>query len=219
MQKFFLHNGTEQQGPFELNELKTKGIKKDTPIWYDGLSEWKAAHEIVDLKELFKVSGPPPFEKKQIPPPFDKVESPPVIPKFNQLNPPSDPHPKKNIGKRIMIGIVVVVLIVLSMMIANNPNIIPAIKVQVNSPKPKVISQRIEDISSIFKEKWKVIALIQNQGGDGNVLVTFQLFQNGNSFDKTKEIHLKAGESLEVSEEFNEMRRLDGEFSYEIAVK
>jgi hypothetical protein len=219
MQKFFLHNGTEQQGPFDLNELKTKGITKDTPIWYDGLPEWKAAHEIVDLMELFKVSGPPPFEKKQIPPPFEKVESPPVIPKFNQLNQTVDPLPKKNSGKRFLIGIVVVVLIVLSMMIANNPNIIPAIKVQVNSPKPKVISQRIEDISSIFKEKWKVIALIQNQGGDGNVLVTFQLFQNGNSFDKTKEIPLKAGESLEVSEEFDEMRRLDGEFSYEIAVK
>lgn len=73
MKKYFLHNGTEQQGPFDLDELKEKLIKKDTPIWYDGLADWTTAEKIDELIDILKTSTPPPFGTKQpAPPPINK---------------------------------------------------------------------------------------------------------------------------------------------------
>ncbi len=76
MKKYFLHNGTEQQGPFDLDDLKAKNINKDTPIWYDGLHDWTTAEKIDDLKELLKTSTPPPFASKQTTsPPISKLKA------------------------------------------------------------------------------------------------------------------------------------------------
>jgi hypothetical protein len=63
MKKYFLHVGNEQQGPFDLDELRTKGITKKTQIWYDGLPDWIDAENCDELKELLKSSTPPPFKK------------------------------------------------------------------------------------------------------------------------------------------------------------
>jgi hypothetical protein len=60
MKKYFLHNGTEQQGPFNLDELSRKKLTKQTPIWYDGLPQWTLACEVEELKVMF-LSSPPPF--------------------------------------------------------------------------------------------------------------------------------------------------------------
>jgi hypothetical protein len=62
MKKYFLHVGNEQVGPFDLDELRTKGITKNTQIWYEGLPDWLDAENCDELKELFK-SSPPPFKK------------------------------------------------------------------------------------------------------------------------------------------------------------
>lgn len=72
MKKYYLHTGTEQLGPFDIEELKSKNIQKDTPIWYEGLTEWTTAEKIIDLKEVFNVKTPPPFIKEQTPPPINK---------------------------------------------------------------------------------------------------------------------------------------------------
>ncbi len=61
MKKYYLHNEKEQQGPFDIEDLKAKNINSGTSIWHDGLSEWTTAGEVEDLKELFKTSTPPPF--------------------------------------------------------------------------------------------------------------------------------------------------------------
>lgn len=74
MKRFYLHNGTEQQGPFDIEELKTKNISKETPIWHEGLVEWTTAEKVEELKPLFN-STPPPFETtKVIPPPLQKTK-------------------------------------------------------------------------------------------------------------------------------------------------
>lgn len=65
MKKYFLHNGTEQQGPFDIDELRARHIQKDTPIWYEGLGEWTTAGTIDELKELFKIVTPPPFQNQK----------------------------------------------------------------------------------------------------------------------------------------------------------
>ena len=35
MKKFYLFNGSEQEGPFDLEALESKKISKETPIWKD----------------------------------------------------------------------------------------------------------------------------------------------------------------------------------------
>ena len=40
MKKYFLHDGSQQAGPFDIEDLSKKHLTKDTPIWYEGLGEW-----------------------------------------------------------------------------------------------------------------------------------------------------------------------------------
>lgn len=59
MKKYFLHNGTESSGPFDIVELKAKNITKQTPVWFEGMERWKTAGEIEELKSVFAVMPPP----------------------------------------------------------------------------------------------------------------------------------------------------------------
>lgn len=64
MKKYFLNDGTGQQGPFSLEELKTMNLKSDTPIWYDGLPSWTTAGALDELKDVI-MHTPPPFQSPQ----------------------------------------------------------------------------------------------------------------------------------------------------------
>jgi hypothetical protein len=75
MKIYYLHDGANQSGPFNLQELQEKQINKDTPIWYEGLDEWTNAGEIAELKEIIKTT-PPPIAKKVIPPPVVETVRP-----------------------------------------------------------------------------------------------------------------------------------------------
>lgn len=68
MKKFYLHNGIESSGPFDLEELKNKQIKATTPVWFSGMPDWKTAGEIDELKPVLQI----------VPPPFNPI---PPIPK------------------------------------------------------------------------------------------------------------------------------------------
>jgi hypothetical protein len=61
MKKYYLHNGTESSGPFDIEELKAKNITKASPVWFEGMQHWKTAGEIPELNHLFLVN-PPPFQ-------------------------------------------------------------------------------------------------------------------------------------------------------------
>lgn len=86
MKKYYLHNGTEQLGPFDINDLKAKGIKKNTSIWYEGVSDWTTADKIEELKDLLKTTSPPPFETKQTPPPIKKPQTEQAAPPKKKKN-------------------------------------------------------------------------------------------------------------------------------------
>lgn len=73
MKKYFLHNGTENSGPFDLDELKSKSITKTTPVWYEGMENWKYAGEIAELSPVF-AAVPPPISSFTTSPPTLKVE-------------------------------------------------------------------------------------------------------------------------------------------------
>ena len=72
MKTFFLFIDDEQQGPFNLEELKTKKITRTTKVWFEGLEDWNNAEEIEELKSIF-VSIPPPIKTFSSPPPINKV--------------------------------------------------------------------------------------------------------------------------------------------------
>ena len=64
MKKYFLQNGNEQHGPFDISDLKAKNINSNTLIWCEGIPDWIAAGEIEELKILFKQITPPPIKVK-----------------------------------------------------------------------------------------------------------------------------------------------------------
>lgn len=64
MKKFYLHDGANQMGPFGIDDLKTMGINIETPIWYEGLSEWTTVGKVPELNALFNITAPPPFSSR-----------------------------------------------------------------------------------------------------------------------------------------------------------
>ncbi len=64
MKKYYLHDGSKQLGPFSFDELKNFSIAKQTPIWYEGLSDWTSAANVEELSLLF-ASNPPIFNRKE----------------------------------------------------------------------------------------------------------------------------------------------------------
>ena len=71
MNKYYLHNGYETSGPFDLEEIKTKQITKSTLVWCEGMEDWTTAGEVFELKRiLFPV--PPPIKTMASLPPIHK---------------------------------------------------------------------------------------------------------------------------------------------------
>ena len=75
MKKYFLHNGTESSGPFDLVELKARKITKKTSVWFEGMQHWKNAEEIPELNSIFVV----------MPPPFEPVAKPKAVKKTKEV--------------------------------------------------------------------------------------------------------------------------------------
>ena len=59
MKKYFYSDGTTNFGPFTIEELKEKGITRETMIWFQELGEWKKADTIQELNDLFALIPPP----------------------------------------------------------------------------------------------------------------------------------------------------------------
>jgi hypothetical protein len=59
MKKYFYSDGTNNFGPFTIEELKEKGITRETSVWFHELGEWKMAGTIQELNELFAYIPPP----------------------------------------------------------------------------------------------------------------------------------------------------------------
>jgi hypothetical protein len=74
MKMYYLHNGKEKEGPFDLETLKTRNITNDTPVWYDGLSDWTIAEKVYELRDLFPLMSDPVPGTLQEPPPLFRPE-------------------------------------------------------------------------------------------------------------------------------------------------
>ncbi|HEX7846056.1 MAG TPA: DUF4339 domain-containing protein [Chitinophagaceae bacterium] len=60
MKEYYIYLN-QQEGPFTIDELRSKTISFNTPAWHEGLNEWSTVGEIIELRSLVKAS-PPPFQ-------------------------------------------------------------------------------------------------------------------------------------------------------------
>jgi hypothetical protein len=51
---YFIMERNQQKGPFTVFELKKWGITKETLVWCEGMSDWKKAGEVFELKAIFE---------------------------------------------------------------------------------------------------------------------------------------------------------------------
>lgn len=210
MKKYFLHNGTEEQGPFDIEDLKNKKIKKDTPIWYEGLDNWTTSGKVEELKELFTAVPPPFNEPKKTPPPIQK----PTVEKQATVQPTKK---KSRTGLKVAIFIFALIIIAVAIMVKNNPNAIPRVKFEINTPKPIVVTSRADlSKSGLLKTRATIYATVLNQGGDGEVLVTFYVSQKNDEFDRTKKIYMRANESQDLEVTFDEVKLLKGDITFHV---
>ena len=115
MKKYYYSDGQNQFGPYDIEELKEKQIKKETLVWYEGLGNWSKAGDIQDLAVLFK-SVPPPLTSS--PPPLSSPPPPPVQSTIQ----PAVVQPKKKSNTGLILGIVGAVAIVFLIVIFNQNN-------------------------------------------------------------------------------------------------
>ncbi|MBP6181902.1 GYF domain-containing protein [Flavobacterium sp.] len=59
MKKYFLHRNNETIGPLALEELSKNQITSFTPVWFEGMENWKYAGEITELKSVLVIIPPP----------------------------------------------------------------------------------------------------------------------------------------------------------------
>jgi len=116
MRHYYIHDGSEQKGPFTFDELKGLNISKSTSIWYEGLENWTTAGHLEELKEIFKNTTPPPFEKAPV--------SPPPIPKMAEQKATGPTSKKKSKPWKILLWIIIPLLIIgIIFIIINKTNV------------------------------------------------------------------------------------------------
>ena len=73
--KYYLHNGTEAEGPYSIKELGEKmKLNKGNYVWKEGMNDWEPAEDILELKDFF-LTVPPPFMGGTITPPAFKRQT------------------------------------------------------------------------------------------------------------------------------------------------
>ncbi len=58
MQYYYSNDGTNQQGPADLDGLRQAGITRQTLVWRDGMPGWTPAGDVQELAELFADANP-----------------------------------------------------------------------------------------------------------------------------------------------------------------
>lgn len=117
MKKYYLHNGTVQEGPFDIEELKTKNLTRQTPVWFEPLLAWTTIGDVEELRPLLNPL-PPPFTAAAPPPPPPLPQAPAAT-----VYEPYQPYetPKSGITLRsVLYWVLVIAAIVTTAYIYNN---------------------------------------------------------------------------------------------------
>lgn len=59
MKKYYFVKDNKQHGPFSIEELKDKSIKKTTLVWTEGMNDWVEAESQIELYEILNNTPPP----------------------------------------------------------------------------------------------------------------------------------------------------------------
>ena len=62
MTSYYYNDGKEQFGPFTLDELKTKGLTKETSVWSPEMDNWQKAGAVSALQGIFPKIPPIPTQ-------------------------------------------------------------------------------------------------------------------------------------------------------------
>lgn len=217
MKKFYLHNGTEQMGPFDLEELKTKDFTKKTPVWYEGLSEWTVAENVEELQQLLS-AVPPPFGGRKDPPPLASTVTEQPEASAQSAKTHSLSRKKKKNYTRFVVILAICVITGGALIVLNNPRAMPGVRFEINTPKPTVVTSRADGKKSgLFNARTTVYATVTNNGGGGNVVVTFYVYQGNRTYDRSKSLYLGAGQSQDLEATFEEVDYISGEIEYDVS--
>ncbi len=166
MKKYYLHSGTENIGPFDINELKAKGITKSTSVWFEGMEEWKNAGNIEELKDLLK-SSPPVF--------IPKTVTPAPIPQQKINNEKIDEPVKKKSNILKFVGIIILVIVGLSIYASINESSSDYGRGQ-DSYEEKVMT--VEEIENSQPESFLIASGNYNENFWGNKIKVHGLIKN-----------------------------------------
>lgn len=62
MRSYYISNGSVQEGPYAIYELKEKKISSTTYVWFEGMESWETASQVPEIAELLvTVQTPPPL--------------------------------------------------------------------------------------------------------------------------------------------------------------
>jgi len=69
---YYLSDGSERRGPFELEQLASAGLQPHTLVWREGMSQWQRADTMPELARFLGTSAPAglPHVQYQSPPNF-----------------------------------------------------------------------------------------------------------------------------------------------------
>ena len=117
MKQYFIHDGQSEKGPLNIEQLKLETLKKETPIWYEGLENWVKAGEVEELKNLFAITPPPLI--KAIPP---KTETAPKVGQTQNSLPHQQPiiTNNKSYKTEIITSIAIVAIGIISWLVYQN---------------------------------------------------------------------------------------------------
>ncbi len=125
---YYIFVNKEQQGPYSLEELRSRHIASDTLVWREGMEQWMPAWQVEDLRPLFETA-----QQAQTTPP-------PVQPAFAgntqqgegfaQQNPNNytqqpetqQPQPKRSGCSKVLLGVLVVIALILFTLAATCPS-------------------------------------------------------------------------------------------------
>jgi len=102
MKLYYFVEKEQQFGPFTIEELKTKRLKKSTLVWADGMQEWEKAECVEELIDIL-IPEPPPIPKKEPLPITETVQiKPPPTPKHPVYSSKYDITYKQEIGATVI---------------------------------------------------------------------------------------------------------------------
>jgi hypothetical protein len=149
MKKYYLHNGEVESGPFDIEQLKEMKLNSETPIWYDGLSEWTTIKKVDELKSMFSPK-PPPIKPLVI-----------ETPKVEELNIPRPTYiEEKPKSKNFKLPLIIIgslaILGIISWLIFQNKNqesVIEEVKEKVNQQEVVISNTQNEQNSRNLEEE------------------------------------------------------------------